>query len=275
MYNNGIEEPSAPVRLMLNVPGNTFEDKKKNALFLTYFLSVAFIVASIILMCIIPIRTQISCTHRVDSFDCQIKTSAVFRTLKVAKFDNVTHAVAGAQEADDGRQVYRMQFLDVNNRKFTYRDYADNENSSVDKQVAEVNKLFYKNKDFKYSLWASLSVIFATLIFLVFGLWVSSYMRNLLNNYVYESIGGNTYQAVLKGKDLGKVMQSEVKAVTSGMFGNAGEHRSVIDLGGPVGRPVQRKSTFNKPQKLSDEQIANLQDDELTRIQQEFYDKDN
>lgn len=274
MYNNGIEEPSTPVRLMLNVPGKTFEEKKKNALFLTYFLSFAFIVFSIILMCVVPIKTKFSCTHRIDSFDCKVHSSTLLRTLDTVNLDNVTHAVVGTQD-DTGLQIHQMQFVDMNGDRLQYRDYLEYSNSSIEKQVAEINKFLNKNKDFKYTSWGSLTPIAATFLFLICGLWVFSHMRNLLNNFVYENVGGNTYQAVLKGKDLGRIMPSEVKAVTSGMFGNAGEHRSSIDLGGPARRPVQKRAPGYNPQKLTDEQIANLQDDELTRIQQEFYDRNN
>ena len=266
MYNNGVAAPSSPVRLMLGVPGKTFEEKKKNALMLVNFLSFAFVVTSIILMLIVPIRTRFSCTHDIDSYDCQVRSSSILRTLDSANFEKVTHAIVGTQYSQD-RQIYQIQFIDLNNNKLQYNTYLDDTNIPVHKQVADINKLFSRSKNFNYSLWGSMLVILSIFIFLFAGVGVFLKFHDLLNNYVYIESSPNQYEAILQGKGLGNMSPSSAV----GLMGHFGREQKQPVYNIPLGP----KAKHQGPRAEELEIAKGLQDDELTDIQKEFYDRNN
>ena len=272
-----IKEPLIPVTMSFhNIPGKDLKEKQKFTMMFVYLLSFVFFIIALVLMFFAPVRRSVFCTYNTGKYNCQINSKSIMCDMGITNFNNITQAFVATSKGDKGETMYQMQFLDTNNNKLSYSNSWINVYSVVDKKVAAMNNMFSQNKNFNYDFGLNMfiiSLIIGAFVLPIFFIW---FFNNLCNNYIYEEVNPGKYKAILKGKGIGKFTDSEIMVLKKEIFGEVKEIKEgsgIIDL---KAQALHDKEFPNleKPE-LSPEEIANLQDDELTDIQKEFYDRNN
>ena len=273
--NDRITVPGADIEISFkNGHGKTFEEKKKISKGTMYFIMAAFAITSISLMLFMPVKTKISCVYDTDVYDCYVHAQSFLRDLGVNKYSGITRAVLATQQDKNGK-MYQVQFVDINNKNVPFHGTWTSMYSDVEKKVAHINRVFFKNKDFRYDFGTEKILMAVMIVFFIVPFFLYWIVKHMLDDYAYEEIKPNRYKAVLKGKTLGNLTQSQVTALTSGMFGHGKEQeKELVDLDEYAVKNAKAYKPKN-PKQLSDEELANLQDDELTDMQKDFYDRNN
>lgn len=282
-----IKEPLIPVTMSFhNIPGKDLKEKQKITMRFVYLLSLICFVIALVLMFFVPVRRSVSCTYNTGKYNCQMRSRSIMRNMGITNFNDITKAVLASKEVStstDSRSkrnstqtMYQMQFLDTNNNKLSYSSSWISAYSVVDKEITVMNKMFSQNKNFDYDFGLNVITILLIIGAFVLPILFIRIFNSLCNDYIYEEINPGQYKAILKGKGIGNFTESEIMVLKREIFGEVKEIKEgsgIIDL---KAQALHDKEFPNleKPE-LSPEEIANLQDDELTDIQKEFYDRNN
>ena len=273
--NNNFGVPSADIRIkMKHGNGGSFEEQKNKVKTTMYIISGAFLFFAVLMMLVMPVKTKMDCVYKTDAYDCSVHSKAMLRDLGATEYQNITHTSLETSRGKDG-SMYQIQFVDINGQKISFSGHWTNAYGIIDRQVTALNKIFFKNKDFKYDFGTEKLWMAVIILFLIVPVLIYFNSDRLLNDYAYRQVGRNEYKAVLKGKGVGSIPQSEVISLTSGMFGHGKEQeKELVDLDEYAVKNAKARKPKN-PKQLSDEELANLQDDELTDMQKDFYDRNN
>lgn len=277
MYNNGNKEPSKMAQIMLKVPGGTFEDKIKFCMGFVYVVSAIFYVIAILMMFNTPLKTKIACAYKVDTYDCRVFSKSLLRDLNILELPDITQAVAGNIQTDPELKqsakgpMYQLQLVDINNNRIKYTDTWLGNYTDVEKQVVSLNKLFHRNRNFNYDFGMKVFVIISILIMLAIPTILISWFRNNFGNYVYEKI--SVYNPVLQNKSIGNMTNSSMGTLM-GHFGRE-KKQNVYNMPANSKEQNFKAKEYNGPSKADIEVAKNLQDDDMTDIQKDFYDRNN
>lgn len=265
--------------LFLNVPGRNFEEKRKFVMRFMYFVSAIMITTALVLTFVASIKDTMSCTYKVDAYDCQVHSKSVFRDLGVTDYPDITQAVIASRRSSSysssthhrtTHTVYQAQFLDLKNNQLSYTSVWNSSYPSVNKEINAINRMFSKNEDFDYDFGFEIFLLVGIIMLIVIPVIITIGFSSVLNNYIYEEVSPNQYRPMLKVKGGGMAHASGL----SSMFGME-QKQPTYDIPKDLKQQGFKQRQYQGPNASEIEIARNLQDDELTDIQKDFYDGNN
>ena len=216
----------------------------------------------------------------------------MLRTLEDIELPSIINAFIASKYVES-KTHYQVRFQDSNKAEIAYSNTWTNIYGPLDKHVNALNKMFRQGENFHYDFGVSYFLILGLITTFMFPLFLLRRCQKISNDYIFEEVARGKYQAVLEGKGLGRLRYEETHALVLKIIGEerlqkikkefakkmkdqgVSDKYKMRDNGDTIYNLSQKQ--YNGPeQRSAGEEIArNLQDDDLTDIQKEFYDKGN
>ena len=207
----GLSIPKWPITI------NAFAWQIKYMKFSIYFFCVIPLFVGVMSLFFVPFKYSMHCNYQDSkSYNCNIYSTAIF-SRRINQYNNVTKAILGKDQRKD---LYYMEFVDINGKKTPCVFGWTNNSSSVNENIESFNKLFDAKKDFDDKFIPNWGWVITILISWSIPLLLISLINHFSNNYIYKRISSRRYKAVLKGKGIGKLSEMEQKALLQQVFGN-------------------------------------------------------
>ncbi len=215
---DGLSKPKMPFTFRFRrASGGSFRDKIKIVRVFLYIFLAMCAFSSISCMLFFPITQEIYCNYKGNSYNCSLYSKTILRKADTVYYNNLTRAVIASKlSTSNGERVtlFGMQFEDTEGKQLPLNGTTwTSDESSVNKNISNFNRLIDAKKDFYYKLPFDGMFVIGILMFLGVSLLFIMIIDYFSDNYIYEETSPGVYSAVLKGKGIGKLREEEKAAL--------------------------------------------------------------